>query len=142
MNIFLWIVQAVLAVMFAMAGVMKTTQPKDKLVEKLPWVADFSAGTVQPLKNPKDTRRQDLHPPSSSSPGGMHTPFRNKDQQRRKEERHLLSQRRPSLVPARGRYSQPIQPSKPSSSTTSSRWRTLSSPWSGSPRSGTPAICR
>ena len=47
MNIFLWIVQAVLAVMFAMAGVMKTTQPKDKLVEKLPWVADFSVGTVR-----------------------------------------------------------------------------------------------
>ncbi|MEV4861637.1 DoxX family protein [Streptomyces ossamyceticus] len=47
MNIFLWIVQAVLAVMFAMAGVMKTTQPKDKLVENLPWVADFSAGTVR-----------------------------------------------------------------------------------------------
>ncbi|MET8437967.1 DoxX family protein [Streptomyces sp900116325] len=47
MNIFLWIVQAVLAVMFAMAGVMKTTQPRDKLVEKLPWVADFSPGTVR-----------------------------------------------------------------------------------------------
>jgi uncharacterized membrane protein len=47
MDIFLWIVQAVLAVMFAMAAVMKTTQPKDKLVEKLPWVADFSAGTVR-----------------------------------------------------------------------------------------------
>ncbi|MFH9550731.1 DoxX family protein [Streptomyces sp. NPDC017435] len=39
--------QAVLAVMFAMAGVMKSTQPKDKLVEKLPWVADFSPGTVR-----------------------------------------------------------------------------------------------
>jgi uncharacterized membrane protein len=47
MNVFLWIVQAVLAVMFAMAGVMKTTQPKDKLVDKLPWVADFSTGTVR-----------------------------------------------------------------------------------------------
>ncbi|MGW5276853.1 DoxX family protein [Streptomyces sp. NPDC004044] len=47
MNIFLWIMQAVLAVMFAMAGVMKSTQPKDKLVEKLPWVADFSPGTVR-----------------------------------------------------------------------------------------------
>ncbi|MGW3725036.1 DoxX family protein [Streptomyces sp. NPDC000851] len=47
MSIFLWIVQAGLAVMFAMAGVMKSTQPKDKLVEKLPWVADFSPGTVR-----------------------------------------------------------------------------------------------
>ncbi|MFF4357629.1 DoxX family protein [Streptomyces sp. NPDC001604] len=47
MNVFLWIVQAVLAAMFAMAGVMKSTQPKDKLVEKLPWTADFSQGTVR-----------------------------------------------------------------------------------------------
>ncbi|WP_435226615.1 DoxX family protein [Streptomyces sp. Tue6028] len=47
MNVFLWIVQAVLALMFAMAGVMKSTQPKDKLVDKLPWVADFSPGTVR-----------------------------------------------------------------------------------------------
>ncbi|MEU0352749.1 DoxX family protein [Streptomyces sp. NPDC006237] len=47
MNVFLWIVQAVLAAMFAMAGVMKSTQPKDKLAEKLPWVADFSPATVR-----------------------------------------------------------------------------------------------
>ncbi|MET7290393.1 DoxX family protein [Streptomyces sp. NPDC005573] len=47
MNVFLWIVQAVLAAMFAMAGVMKSTQPKAKLVEKLPWVADFSAAAVR-----------------------------------------------------------------------------------------------
>ncbi|MGW3451576.1 DoxX family protein [Streptomyces sp. NPDC001076] len=47
MSIFLWIVQAVLAVLFAMAGVMKSTQRKDKLVEKLPWVADFSPGAVR-----------------------------------------------------------------------------------------------
>ncbi|MFJ3633318.1 DoxX family protein [Streptomyces sp. NPDC090112] len=47
MNVFLWIVQAVLALMFAMAGVMKSTQPKAKLAEKLPWVADYSAGTVR-----------------------------------------------------------------------------------------------
>lgn len=47
MNVFLWIVQAVLAAMFAMAGVMKSTQPKAKLVEKLPWVADFSPATVR-----------------------------------------------------------------------------------------------
>ncbi|MFE7795821.1 DoxX family protein [Streptomyces sp. NPDC057460] len=47
MNVFLWIVQALLALMFAMAGVMKSSQPKEKLVEKLPWVADFSTGTVR-----------------------------------------------------------------------------------------------
>jgi predicted tellurium resistance membrane protein TerC len=47
MNVFLWILQIVLAGMFAMAGVMKATQPKEKLGEKLPWVEDFSAGTVR-----------------------------------------------------------------------------------------------
>jgi uncharacterized membrane protein YphA (DoxX/SURF4 family) len=47
MNVFLWILQAVLAAMFAKAGAKKSTQPKDKLVEKLPWVADFSPATVR-----------------------------------------------------------------------------------------------
>ncbi|MBE8477576.1 DoxX family protein [Streptomyces justiciae] len=47
MNVFLWIVQAVLAAMFAMAGVMKSTQPKEKLVGRLPWTADFSQNTVR-----------------------------------------------------------------------------------------------
>ncbi|MGW0808949.1 DoxX family protein [Nonomuraea sp. NPDC002799] len=47
MNVFLWILQAVLAAMFAMAGVMKSTQPKEKLEPRLPWTADFSAGTVR-----------------------------------------------------------------------------------------------
>jgi uncharacterized membrane protein YphA (DoxX/SURF4 family) len=47
MNVILWILQAVLAAMFGMAGVMKSTQPKDKLAEKLPWVEDFSPGVVK-----------------------------------------------------------------------------------------------
>jgi predicted tellurium resistance membrane protein TerC len=47
MNIVLWILQIALAGMFGMAGVMKSTQPKDKLLEKMPWVEDFSAGTVR-----------------------------------------------------------------------------------------------
>jgi uncharacterized membrane protein len=47
MNVFLWILQAVLALMFAMAGVQKATQPTDKLLTRLPWVADFSQGTVR-----------------------------------------------------------------------------------------------
>jgi uncharacterized membrane protein YphA (DoxX/SURF4 family) len=47
MNVFLWILQIVLAAMFAMAGVQKSTQPKEKLVTRLPWVEDFSAGTVR-----------------------------------------------------------------------------------------------
>jgi uncharacterized membrane protein len=47
MNVFLWIVQAVLAAMFATAGLMKSTQPKEKLAPRLPWVEDFSATTVR-----------------------------------------------------------------------------------------------
>jgi uncharacterized membrane protein YphA (DoxX/SURF4 family) len=38
MNVVLWVLQAVLAAMFAMAGIMKATQPKEKLAPNLPWV--------------------------------------------------------------------------------------------------------
>jgi uncharacterized membrane protein YphA (DoxX/SURF4 family) len=47
MNIFLWVLQIVLALMFAAAGVMKATQPKDKLAGQLAWVEDYSANTVR-----------------------------------------------------------------------------------------------
>ncbi|MFF7944019.1 DoxX family protein [Nocardia gamkensis] len=47
MNVILWVVQAVLAAIFAMAGVMKATQPKDKLIDKLPWVSDFPPGVLR-----------------------------------------------------------------------------------------------
>src|SRR5437867_3572811 len=47
MNVFLWVLQSVLAVMFALSGITKSTQPRDKLVGMLPWVRDFSAGTVR-----------------------------------------------------------------------------------------------
>lgn len=47
MNVALWVVAGILAAMFATAGVMKATQPKDALAEKLPWVADFSPNTVR-----------------------------------------------------------------------------------------------
>lgn len=47
MNVLLWIAQAVLAAMFVMAGVMKSTQPKEKLQPRLPYVEDFSAGTMK-----------------------------------------------------------------------------------------------
>jgi uncharacterized membrane protein len=46
-NVFLWVLQAVLAAMFAMAGVMKATQSKEKLARGLPWVEDYSSGTVR-----------------------------------------------------------------------------------------------
>jgi len=47
MNTVLWVLQIVLAAAFLMAGVLKSTQPKDKLAQKLPWVEDFSTGTVR-----------------------------------------------------------------------------------------------
>jgi uncharacterized membrane protein len=47
MNVVLWIVQGLLAAMFAIAGVMKSTQPKDKLADRMPWVQDFSPATVR-----------------------------------------------------------------------------------------------
>ncbi len=47
MDIVLWILQIVLAAMFAMAGILKATQPREKLLAQMPWVEDFSAGTVR-----------------------------------------------------------------------------------------------
>lgn len=47
MNATVWIIQGILAIMFAMAGIMKSTQPKGKLVKSLPWVNDFSLPTVR-----------------------------------------------------------------------------------------------
>jgi uncharacterized membrane protein YphA (DoxX/SURF4 family) len=47
MNVALWIVQIALAAAFVLAGVMKSTQPKEKLQPNLPWVEDFSIGTIR-----------------------------------------------------------------------------------------------
>lgn len=47
MDLLLWILQAALAALFGAAGVMTSTQPKDKLEPKLPWTADFSAHAVR-----------------------------------------------------------------------------------------------
>jgi uncharacterized membrane protein YphA (DoxX/SURF4 family) len=47
MNIALWIVQALLALGFGMAGVMKLTQPKEKLAQRMAWVEDFAPNTVK-----------------------------------------------------------------------------------------------
>jgi uncharacterized membrane protein len=46
-NVVLWILQWVLAVAFAVAGVLKSTQPKEKLAPQMPWVEDFSPATVR-----------------------------------------------------------------------------------------------
>jgi uncharacterized membrane protein YphA (DoxX/SURF4 family) len=47
MNITLWIIQVVLAAIFFMAGIMKLTQPKEKLSKQLPWVNDLKMSTVR-----------------------------------------------------------------------------------------------
>lgn len=47
MNIALWVIQIVLALMFGMAGVTKISQPREALQAKLPWVEDFSDRTVK-----------------------------------------------------------------------------------------------
>jgi uncharacterized membrane protein YphA (DoxX/SURF4 family) len=47
MNLVLWILQGLLAAMFLMAGVMKSTQPYEKLVKQLPWVDDVSTPLVR-----------------------------------------------------------------------------------------------
>ncbi|MEV8634146.1 DoxX family protein [Streptosporangium sp. NPDC051023] len=47
MNVFLWVLQILLAAAFGMAGVMKATQPKDGLAPRLPWVEDFSPVQVR-----------------------------------------------------------------------------------------------
>jgi len=46
-NVVLWVLQGLLAALYATAGVLKTTQPKDKLAARLPWTEDFSAATVK-----------------------------------------------------------------------------------------------
>jgi hypothetical protein len=47
-NIVLWIIAGVLAALFAAAGLMKLTQPKEKLAATgLAWTEDFSVGTVK-----------------------------------------------------------------------------------------------
>jgi uncharacterized membrane protein len=47
MNVFLWIVQGLLAAMFLLAGIAKLTQPRDKLTAQLPWANDFSTPVVR-----------------------------------------------------------------------------------------------
>lgn len=47
MNTTLWFIQVLLAAMFLMAGIMKTTQSKGKLLKLFPWVNDFSVSTVR-----------------------------------------------------------------------------------------------
>jgi hypothetical protein len=45
MNIFLWVVAAVLAALFLMAGLMKAVTPVERLRAQMGWVDDFPAGS-------------------------------------------------------------------------------------------------
>ncbi|MEO3810928.1 DoxX family protein [Sphaerisporangium sp. B11E5] len=50
MNIVLWVVAGLLALVFTGAGVMKLIQPKEKLAASgLGWTEDFSAGAVKAI---------------------------------------------------------------------------------------------
>ena len=47
MNIVLWVVQILLALAFAMVGIMKVSQPIDKLEARMGWVKDVGRGGVR-----------------------------------------------------------------------------------------------
>jgi uncharacterized membrane protein YphA (DoxX/SURF4 family) len=47
LNVVLWILQGILAVMFLFAGFTKVSQPKEKLVTSLTWVEDFPGRVVK-----------------------------------------------------------------------------------------------
>lgn len=47
MNIALWVVQGLLAVVFLVSGGMKATTPREKLTEKLPVLGKFSTPTIR-----------------------------------------------------------------------------------------------
>jgi putative oxidoreductase len=47
LNISLWVAQVLLALMFIMAGAMKSTQPVEELAKAMSWVNDYSAGMVR-----------------------------------------------------------------------------------------------
>jgi uncharacterized membrane protein YphA (DoxX/SURF4 family) len=46
MNTALWIVQILLALAFLMAGIMKATQPIDKLQERMTWIESLNPRTL------------------------------------------------------------------------------------------------
>jgi uncharacterized membrane protein YphA (DoxX/SURF4 family) len=49
MNVLLWLLQIALAVVFAMAGLTKLTQPRERLASTMGWVQDFSDNTVKTI---------------------------------------------------------------------------------------------
>jgi len=47
MNIAVWVVSGLLAAAYLTAGILKTTRSKEALKPNMPWVEDFSPGTVK-----------------------------------------------------------------------------------------------
>lgn len=47
LNVSLWVAQLILASMFLMSGIMKSTQSVEELATTLPWVNDVSIGLVR-----------------------------------------------------------------------------------------------
>lgn len=47
MDVALWVIQVLLALVFVMAGVMKLTQPKEKIAAQMPWANDFSQNNIR-----------------------------------------------------------------------------------------------
>jgi len=47
MNVFLWIVAGVLALLFLFAGITKLVRPREQLAEQMAWVEDFSPGMIR-----------------------------------------------------------------------------------------------
>ncbi len=47
MNTVLWVLQVVLAVAFALVGIGKLSQPKERLKDRMGWVEDYSQGTIR-----------------------------------------------------------------------------------------------
>src|SRR5258708_24808788 len=48
-NTAIWIVQILLALAFAMTGLMKLTQPYEQLAKRMGWVGDFSPSIVRAI---------------------------------------------------------------------------------------------
>jgi len=49
MNVALWIAAGVLAVAYAAAGLMKITGKREQMLERMPWVSDFTQGQVRAI---------------------------------------------------------------------------------------------
>jgi uncharacterized membrane protein len=49
MNIALWIAAGLLAAAFLAAGLMKLTGKREQMIERMPWVQDFSQGQVKAI---------------------------------------------------------------------------------------------